>query len=65
MFNAETTALLRAVLEEVCENIPVTETGARSHVASKLLEAAAHGRISTDDLKAAGQKALTSPGARS
>lgn len=36
MFSAETTALLRAVLEEVCENIPVSEVGARTHVASKL-----------------------------
>lgn len=25
MFDMETTALLRAVLEEVCENIPVSE----------------------------------------
>jgi hypothetical protein len=40
MFDAETTALLRAVLDEVCENVSKYETGARTHVASKILEAA-------------------------
>jgi hypothetical protein len=52
MFDAETTALLRTVLGEVCENISVYETGARTHVASKILEAAANGQLSIDDLKA-------------
>ncbi len=36
MFDAQTTALLRAVLDEVCENVSKYETGARTHVASKL-----------------------------
>ena len=40
MSDAETTALLRAVLDEVCENVSRYETGARAHVASKILEAA-------------------------
>lgn len=61
MFSAETTALLRAVLEEICQDIPVSETGARTHVASKILEAAAQGQLSTDALKAAGRRALDSP----
>jgi hypothetical protein len=61
MFDMETTALLRAVLEEVCEDIPVNETGARTHVASKLLEAAAQGQVSTDALRTAGRKALNPP----
>jgi hypothetical protein len=61
MFSAETTALLRAVLEEVCENIPVSEIGARTHVASKILEAAAQGQLSTDALRTAGRKALNPP----
>ncbi|UPK38094.1 hypothetical protein IVB18_12935 [Bradyrhizobium sp. 186] len=61
MFDAETTALLRAVLEEVCENISVYETGARAHVASKILEAAANGQLSIHDLKAAGHNALNAP----
>ncbi|CUU18425.1 hypothetical protein BjapCC829_24380 [Bradyrhizobium barranii] len=61
MFDAEMTALLRAVLDEVCENIPVSETGARAYVASKLLDAVAHGQFSTDALKAAGREALNPP----
>lgn len=61
MFDTETTALLRAVLEEVCENIPVSETGARTHVASKILEAAARGQLSADALRAVGCKALNPP----
>ncbi|APG12205.1 hypothetical protein BKD09_28110 [Bradyrhizobium japonicum] len=61
VFDAEMTALLRAVLEEVCENIPVSETGARAYVASKLLDAAAHGHLSTDALKEAGLRALNPP----
>jgi hypothetical protein len=61
MFSAETTALLRAVLEEVCQNIPVSEVGARTHVASKILEAAAQGQLSTDALKTVGRKALNPP----
>ncbi|QOZ70654.1 hypothetical protein [Bradyrhizobium arachidis] len=61
MFSAETTALLRAVLEEVCEEIPVSEVGVRTHVASKILEAAAKGQRSTDALRTAGRKALEPP----
>lgn len=61
MFDMETTALLRAVLEEVCENIPISETGARTHVASKILEAAARGQLSADALRAVGCKALNPP----
>lgn len=61
MFDMQTTALLRAVLEEVCENIPVSETCARTHVASKILEAAARGQLSANALRAAGCKALNPP----
>jgi hypothetical protein len=60
MFNAETTALLRAVLDEVCENVSKYETGARTHVASKILEAATRGERSVDDLKQIGRSALGS-----
>ncbi|MBR0801802.1 hypothetical protein JQ615_41445 [Bradyrhizobium jicamae] len=58
MFDRETTALLRAVLSEVCENLSKYETGARALVASKLLEAATRGETSPDDLKRIGQRAL-------
>lgn len=60
MFDTETTVLLRAVLDEVCENVSQYETGARTHVASKILEAATRGERSIDDLKRIGQGALNS-----
>lgn len=60
MFNAETTALLRAILDEVCENVSKYETGARTHVASKILEAATRGETSAEDLKRIGKSALGS-----
>jgi hypothetical protein len=52
MFDPATTAFLRAVLDEVCESVSRTETGARTHVASKILEAADH-------LKQVGRQALS------
>ena len=58
MFNAETTTLLRAILDEVCENVSKYETGARTHVASKILEAATRGETSAEDLKRIGRSAL-------
>jgi hypothetical protein len=58
MFDAETTALLRAVLNEVCENVSKYENGARAHVASKILEAATRGETSVEDLKRIGRSAL-------
>jgi len=51
MLDAETTALLRAVLEELCESVSRSETGARAHVASKILEAATNGERGLDDIK--------------
>jgi hypothetical protein len=59
MFDTETTALLRAVLNEVCENVSYYETGTRAHVASKILEAARRGETSAEDLKRAGSTALS------
>jgi hypothetical protein len=59
MLDAETTALLRAVLDEVCKNIPPHETGIRTHVASKILEAATRGETLVDDLKRIGEMALS------
>jgi len=58
MFDSETAALLRAVLDELCENIPQLETSTRTRVASKILEAATRGEWSIDDLKEAGREAL-------
>lgn len=59
MFDPATTALLRAVLDEVCENVSRTETCVRTHVASKILEAATRGDTSQDHLKQVGRQALS------
>jgi hypothetical protein len=40
MFDTSTTALLRAVLDAVCESVSLRESGVRTHVAAKILEAA-------------------------
>ena len=58
MFDAETTALLRTVLDEVCKNVSKYETGARVHVASRILEAATRGETSEENLKRIGRSAL-------
>ncbi|MDE5462130.1 hypothetical protein [Bradyrhizobium sp. CSS354] len=58
MFDAETTALLRALLDEVCESVSRYETSARTHVASMILEAAGKGDTSVDGLKKIGVTAL-------
>ncbi|MGY8706627.1 hypothetical protein RAD16_12885 [Bradyrhizobium sp. 18BD] len=58
MFDRAVTATLRAVLDEVCINISSSETGTRTHVASKILEAARGGETSVEGLRQVGRKAL-------
>ncbi|WP_247447192.1 hypothetical protein [Bradyrhizobium sp. 197] len=60
MLDATTTTLLRAVLEEVCDNLPRSETGTRAHVASKILEAANKGEITAERLRQVAMQALRS-----
>lgn len=59
MLDPATTALLRAVLDEVCEHVSSRDTGARAHVASKMLEAATRGETSRERLTQIGREALT------
>ncbi|MBC9880068.1 hypothetical protein G8O24_22305 [Bradyrhizobium sp. INPA01-394B] len=59
MFDAATTALLRAVLDEVCGDVSRHQMGTRTHVASKILEAATNGDTSPDRLKEIGREALS------
>lgn len=59
MFDPATTALLRSVLDEVCEHVGSHETGARTRVASKILEAATRGETSPERLKQVGRVALS------
>nr|WP_057757548.1 hypothetical protein [Bradyrhizobium manausense] len=58
MSDATTTSLLRAVLEEVCENVSPAASGVRAHVASKILEAASSGERTRERLKQIGVDAL-------
>lgn len=60
MLDATTTALLRAVLEEVCDSLPGSETGTRAHVASKILEAANKGEITAERVRQVAMQALRS-----
>jgi hypothetical protein len=58
MFDAETTARLRAVLDDVCKGVSCYETGLRAQVAAKILEAAASGETSVESLRQVGRGAL-------
>jgi hypothetical protein len=58
MFDAETTALLRTIHAEVCEPLSRYEIVARTHVATRILEAAREGTISADRLRLAALSAL-------
>jgi hypothetical protein len=58
MPDAETAALLRAVLDELCASMSPFDVGTRTHVASRLLEAVKQGKSSLDDLRSAGREAL-------
>ncbi|WP_439402783.1 hypothetical protein ACNJYA_10460 [Bradyrhizobium sp. DASA03068] len=59
MFDTATIALLRAVLDEMCESILGRQIGARTHVASKILEAATRGEVSRERLRSMGRDALS------
>jgi hypothetical protein len=58
MFDNQITARLRAVLDEVCKSVSCYDTGARAHVAAKMLEAAASGETSVESLRQVGCEAL-------
>lgn len=58
MPDAETAAVLRAVLDELCVDVSRYDASTRTNVAARLLETAKHGKPSLDDLKKAGMQAL-------
>jgi hypothetical protein len=58
MLDATTTALLRAIHNDVCERLSQYETRTRTHVASKLLESASRGERSVAGLTKVGCDAL-------
>ncbi|MFB6465032.1 hypothetical protein [Bradyrhizobium tunisiense] len=59
MFDTATTALLRAVLDEICETVPRYDTGALVRVTAKFLQAASKGGASPDCLRQVGREALS------
>lgn len=60
MFDEETRALLRVILEEVCEDIDSSQNGIRPHVAAKILVAAGREYATVDNIREAGREALRS-----
>lgn len=58
MLDGETAAVLRAVLNEVCGDVPQSDTTRRTSVASGLLQALREGRSSIEELRSAGRAAL-------
>ena len=61
MPDAQTTALLRAILDELCCDIPRFDSSTRTSVASQLLATVQQGKSSIEDLKRAGKVALRRP----
>ncbi|OAF02888.1 hypothetical protein AYJ54_25090 [Bradyrhizobium centrolobii] len=59
MPDADMTALLRMVLDDVCADVPASETAIRQRVAARLREAARRKDCSLADLKQAGRDALS------
>jgi hypothetical protein len=60
MFSSEVTALLRAVLDEVCADMAEHETSKKTLVASTLLENASRGERVVEALRSVGRRALQS-----
>jgi hypothetical protein len=61
MPDAETAAVLRAVLNEVCADISPFDTAARTHVASRLLERVRQADTSLENLRETANNALRRP----
>ncbi|MET4331584.1 hypothetical protein ABIB90_007128 [Bradyrhizobium sp. JR4.1] len=57
MFDTATTALVRAVPDQVCEGVSHRGIGARTHVATNILEAATRGEVSLEGLRRVGRDA--------
>jgi hypothetical protein len=59
MLDIETVGLLRAVLDELCANVPPYDVSIRTDVACRLLAVAKLGELSIDDLRRAGKEVLS------
>jgi hypothetical protein len=58
MFSTEVTARLRRILDDVCADVSIGDSGIKARVASRLLECAAKGDVSVEGLQAVGRCAL-------
>jgi hypothetical protein len=61
MPDAETAALLRALLDEVCAGVSPFDAATRTHVAASLLEKTQQEHSSLDDLRQTAVNALRRP----
>jgi hypothetical protein len=61
MSDAETAAMVRAVLDELCLGVSQHDSEVRNRIASKLIEAIQQGKPSIDDLRKVGRKVLLRP----
>lgn len=61
MPDADMVILLQAVLDDVCADLPSTESSMRERVAAKLHEVAQREHCSVEDLKRAGRNELMRP----
>ncbi|MDA9433898.1 hypothetical protein [Bradyrhizobium sp. CCBAU 51627] len=59
MSDAEMAALMRAVLDDVCAGLALSETSTRERVAAGLCDLIQSGRCSVEELKRVGRDALT------
>ena len=55
MFSTEVTGLLRRILDDVCADVSIGDSGIKARVASRLLECAAKGDVSVEGLRAVGR----------
>jgi hypothetical protein len=60
MFDADTRAVLRALIEEICNKAGQYENAARSQVTAKILAAAGKEALTLDELREVGEDALKS-----
>jgi hypothetical protein len=61
MFDAVVTALLRAVVDDKCVDVPTYEVQENVLVASEALETAPKGELHVDNLRAAKRQVLLPP----
>lgn len=57
-YDFKTVTAMRAALEEVCQQMPLSATSLRTHVASRILERARDGEADFEDFKEVGYLAV-------